>query len=240
MKYYMTFAWTIALIFLFNLNGIAQDSLLEAYHKDNIGEVKSAQRTNYLKPSSIVIPGAFILYGSLKPIVGGIKNLDENIFLHVKRIYPDFHTNADNYLMWAPSASIYLMDALKVKTHHSFREHLIIDAGSIIVTGGIGYLMRKISSNIKVYNLNDSQFPSGHTSNVFRGAEIFHQELKGSHEVLSYSGYLVAVSVGALRIYNKDHLLTEVIAGAGLGILSTKISYLVFNKIKYQSKKRKC
>ena len=92
--------------------------------------------------------------------------------------------------------------------------------------------MRKVSAHITSYNNQGTEFPSGHTANAFRGAEIFHQELKKSHTVLSYTGYLVATSVGVLRIYNKDHLLTEVLAGAALGMLSTKLTYLIFDKVK--------
>jgi membrane-associated phospholipid phosphatase len=95
--------------------------------------------------------------------------------------------------------------------------------------------MRKISQHIEVYNTHNTEFPSGHTANAFRGAEIVHQELKFSHPVLSYSGYVVATGVGLLRIYNKNHLLSEVIAGAGLGILSTKLTYWVFGKVKEKS-----
>jgi membrane-associated phospholipid phosphatase len=153
-----------------------------------------------------------------------MNNISEN--------HPNFHTNAADYLMWAPSASVYVMDAFKVRTQHTFKEHLILDAGSILVTGALGFGMRKISENIDAYNSENTKFPSGHTANAFRGAEIVHQELKFSHPVLSYSGYLVATSVGLLRMYNKQHFLSEVIAGAGLGILSTKLTYWIFGKIK--------
>jgi membrane-associated phospholipid phosphatase len=138
--------------------------------------------------------------------------------------------------MWTPSASVYVMDAFKVKTKHSFKEHLILDAGSIVITSGIGYAMRLISRNINVYTTQDTKFPSGHTANAFRGAEILHQELKDKSRLLSYSGYLAATTVGVLRIYNKDHLLTEVLAGAGLGILSSKFTYWIFDKVKYKKK----
>ena len=156
----------------------------------------------------------------------------------VKKNYPDFHTNADSYLMWVPSASLYLLDAFKVKTKHNFQEHLLIDAGSFILTGGIGYLMRKVTGNIEEYNTQGTRFPSGHTANAFRGAEIIYQELKYNHKLFSYSGYLVATTVGALRIYNKNHLLTEVLAGASLGIFSTKLTYWVFDKEKYRKKRK--
>ena len=88
--------------------------------------------------------------------------------------------------MWVPSASVYAMDAFHVKTQHNFKEHLILNGGSILITGGIGFVMRKISQHIEVSNTHDTQFPSGHAANVFRGAEIVHQELKESHPALSY------------------------------------------------------
>jgi membrane-associated phospholipid phosphatase len=185
-----------------------------------------------LKPASLILPGSLLLYGCLKPVINGIPRLDDRIYANVEQNYPGFHTNAADYLMWAPSASVYAMDAFHVKTMHNFREHLIIEAGSVLITGGIGYGMRIISRNIDVYKINDTKFPSGHTANAFRGAEILHQELKKTHPVWSYSGYVVATGVGILRIFGKEHLLSEVFTGAGLGILSTKLTYWIFNKVR--------
>lgn len=188
--------------------------------------------SNKLKGKSVIIPAAFLIYGGLKPVINGIPKLDDKIMNNVRENYPGFHTNAADYLMWAPSASIFAMDAFHVKMKHSFKEHLILEAGTVVVTGALGFGMRKISENIDAYHSENTKFPSGHTANAFRGAEIVHQELKLSHPVLSYSGYLVATGVGLLRIYDKDHFLSEVIAGAGLGILSTKLTYWLFEKIK--------
>jgi PAP2 superfamily len=194
------------------------------------------QDSHYLKPSAFIIPGTFLVYPGLKPFISGIQKLDDTIYSNIKDNHPGFHTNAEDYLMWTPTASVYVMDAFKIKMKHSFKEHLILDAGSIVITGGIGYAMRLISHNIKVYNTQNTKFPSGHTANAFRGAEMLHQELKDRNTLLSYGGYLVATTVGVLRIYNKDHLLTEVLAGAGLGILSSKLTYWVFDKVKYRRK----
>ena len=196
----------------------------------------NSSKSNYLKPTALIIPGTFLVYSGLKPFISGIGNLDDDIFTQIKKNDPGFHTNAEDYLMWTPSASVYVMDAFKTKTRHTFKEHLILDAGSIVITGGIGYAMRLISRNINVYTTQDTKFPSGHTANAFRGAEILHQELKYKSKLLSYSGYLVATTVGVLRIYNKDHLLTGVLAGAGLGILSSKLTYWIFDKVKYRKK----
>ncbi|MBC7424225.1 MAG: phosphatase PAP2 family protein [Ferruginibacter sp.] len=228
MKFYLS-------ILLLTLFCILSGTLLVA---QDTAHNNLASRTQYFKPSAVIIPAAFVAYGCLKPAIKAIQNTDDKIWQQVQTNHASFKTNAADYLMWAPSAAIYLMDGLHVQTKHSFKEHLVLDVGSIIVTGGIGMVMRKISGNIGVYNTYGTEFPSGHTANAFRGAEIFHQELKDSHELLSYSGYIVAAGVGALRIYNKNHLLTEVLAGAGLGILSTKLTYWVFDKVKYKNKRK--
>ena len=52
--------------------------------------------------------------------------------------------------------------------------------------------------------------------------------------------YSVATSVGVLRMYHNRHWLTDVVAGAGIGILSTKTAYWLvpkINKLFFSSKK---
>lgn len=231
-KKWLDLPFLIVLITIFSLpaSGQIMNPLSDtARHHD-------VSHSNYFKPGSLIVPGTFLVYSALKPAVTGIQTLDNTIMADMKKNHPNFHTDAADYLMWVPSASIYTMDAFKIKTKHSFKEHLLIDAGSIVITGGIGYVMRQISSHMEVYNSQNTEFPSGHTANAFRGAEIIHQELKDSHKILSYSGYLVATTVGVLRIYTQQHLLTEVLAGAGLGILSTKLTYWVFDKWKFRKR----
>src|SRR5690242_10193456 len=98
-----------------------------------------AIHSSRIKAKQLIIPGAFLVYGGLKPVINDISKLDDKIWTHVQNRYPDFHTNAADYLMWVPSASIYAMDAFHVKTQHTFKEHLILDVGSILVTGGLAF-----------------------------------------------------------------------------------------------------
>lgn len=77
-----------------------------------------------------------------------------------------------------------------------------------------------------------NSFPSGHTANVFASAEFLNQEYKDIHPWIGYAGYTVATATGILRMYNNKHWLSDVVAGAGFGILSTKVSYLIYPKLK--------
>jgi len=75
-------------------------------------------------------------------------------------------------------------------------------------------------------------FPSGHTANAFLGAHMAYKEFKDSSPVLAYSGYAIAGFVAASRVYNNRHWLADVAAGAGIGILSVELSYLIYFPIK--------
>ena len=57
---------------------------------------------------------------------------------------------------------------------------------------------------------------------------MLYQEYKHSEPWVGITGYVVATGVGLLRIYNNRHWASDVVAGAGIGILSTKLSYLLF------------
>lgn len=188
--------------------------------------------------ASYIVPASLLAYGWLKPVIPGIERLDDRVYDRIRERHPGFSTSLDSYLQWAPSASIYAMDLAGVKTRHGFRDHLLIDAGSILVAGGLGYAMRRIGRNFDVYNKGDSEFPSGHTTNAFRGAEIVRQELRHSQPAWSYSGYVLASAVGVLRLYNGQHYLTDVITGAGLGILSTKLTYWAHDRLKARMGRR--
>lgn len=75
-------------------------------------------------------------------------------------------------------------------------------------------------------------FPSGHTSLAFAAAEFMRMEYKDVSPWYGYAAYSVATATGALRMFNKVHWFSDVLAGAGVGILSTKISYFTYPWLK--------
>lgn len=68
------------------------------------------------------------------------------------------------------------------------------------------------------------------------GAEFLYQEYKDISPWIGYSGYLIAATTGYLRIYNNRHYLNDVVAGACIGIISTKFAYWLYPKVFTKSK----
>ncbi len=72
-----------------------------------------------------------------------------------------------------------------------------------------------------------NSFPSGHTATAFMGAEFLYQEYKHKSVWYGVSGYALATTTAFFRMYNNRHWFSDVVTGAGIGILSTKIAYWI-------------
>jgi hypothetical protein len=189
--------------------------------------------TSATQPSYWVVPASALAYGCLKPAVGAIGRLDDRLWARVSpssQAVGGFHP--ETVLQWTPSASVYLLDAAGLELRNRFRDQLLLDAGSMVVAGSAGWVMRRISAGMPNFGLKEgTEFPSGHATNAFRGAELLRQELRGRYPVLSWSGYVMATLVSVLRMRHGQHQFSEVVAGAGLGVLSTRSVYWLKDRI---------
>jgi membrane-associated phospholipid phosphatase len=62
-------------------------------------------------------------------------------------------------------------------------------------------------------------------------AEFLHQEYGDKSLWISTADYGMATLVGVSRVYRNRHWVSDVVAGAGVGILSTKIIYWLYPSI---------
>ncbi|HIP32032.1 MAG TPA: phosphatase PAP2 family protein, partial [Crocinitomicaceae bacterium] len=76
-------------------------------------------------------------------------------------------------------------------------------------------------------NGGDYSMPSGHTSLAFTNATVLYNEFNQTAPILAYSGYLFSSATGVFRMINNKHWLSDVLVGAGIGILATEIIYRI-------------
>ena len=167
-----------------------------------------------------------------------------------QRNLPAFKTDIDNYLPSTPLIIMYGLDAGGVKGTNGWLNQTAIFGLSNALNGFVTKKVKHLTT-VKRPDASDKlSFPSAHTSSAFVAAEILHQEFKNKSAWISVAGYSIASSVGVLRVLNNRHWMSDVIAGAGVGIFSVRLTYLVypvirekiFNKImppknKYQKRK---
>ena len=86
--------------------------------------------------------------------------------------------------------------------------------------------LKNLTHQLRPDNSGYNSFPSGHTAQAFAAATFLSEEYKSKFKWMPYLAYGIASSVGVLRMANNKHYISDVLVGAGLGILSMKMSYL--------------
>jgi membrane-associated phospholipid phosphatase len=137
---------------------------------------------------------------------------------------PNFKTPIDNFLQFAPLAATYGFEWAGMTPKTDWKNQVAITVKSQIIALGMVYILKTAVNETRPDGTRYS-FPSGHTTEAFAGATLLATEYGENYKWVPYVAYGTAASVGALRIANNRHYLSDVLFGAGLGILSTKIAY---------------
>jgi len=154
----------------------------------------------------------------------------------------DTKVTIDDFSQYAPFVSVYGLNVCGVKGEHSLRDYTAILATSYII---MGITVNTLKMSIREQRPDGSgynSFPSGHTATAFMGAELLRHEYRNVSPWIGVAGYAVAAGTGFFRLSNNRHWLTDVITGAGIGILSAKASYWLFPYISkkiFKNKSRK-
>ena len=183
--------------------------------------IKTATNTKIQLAEKAIIPVAFITTGLFLNGSDFEKNIKNNV---TNSLGEDFQLPVDNYIQYAPIAELYIADIIGVKSkNHWFDQtkYLLI---SNLITATITHTIKRTSLKTRP-NGGDYSFPSGHTSFSFTNATVLYNEFKDSSPYLAYSGYLFSSATGTLRIINNKHWLSDVLVGAGIGILSSQLVY---------------
>lgn len=175
-------------------------------------------------------PSILIGIGSIRPGHEGPFNINYYV-QHTTHVHwkPGI-SKIDDYIQYTPAVAVYTLDVLLVKPQHSFlkRSKLLV-AGNILMALSI-YSIKGLTQVERPDKAGFRSFPSGHAATAFLSADFFYQEFRYKKKWWIYTGYVAAAATGAYRVLNNKHWITDVIAGAGLGILFNRISYLLLDK----------
>lgn len=139
---------------------------------------------------------------------------------------PTFKHEYDDYLQYAPAAAMLIMKACGMKGRSSWGRMIVSDAFSVALMAAIVNGTKYSVSTMRPDNSRRNSFPSGHTATAFMAAHLLHKEYGDVSPWISVGGYTVATAVGVSRMLNNRHWISDVLAGAGIGILSVEFGYL--------------
>lgn len=193
---------------------------LYAQHTDNAASIKPVKfsfKQTYL-PAGLIVAGLLVNGRSSE-------SFKYEVAEERQEHLPYFRTYADNYLQFSPIAIAYGLDAVGVKSKTDIANRTAILLKSELIMYATVGLIKNTAHTLRPDGSANNSFPSGHTAQAFAAATFLNEEYKDRFKWMPFVSYGIASGVGALRIANNKHYISDVLVGAGIGILSTKIAY---------------
>ena len=206
----------------------AQDSLATAKSFPDSIQTKNDFHKSPIK--AFIVPTTLIGIGIVGSNNGWFKHQNYQIREELQEGI-DSRVTIDDFSQYAPTVAVFGLKAFNINSTHPFKEQAIITGMSFIM---MGILVNSLKYTFRIERPDGSShnsFPSGHTATAFLGADILYHEYKDVSPWIGYAGYAVATATGFFRMYNNRHWLTDVIAGAGIGMLTSRLSYWLYPKI---------
>ena len=135
-----------------------------------------------------------------------------------------FTNHLDDYAQFFPFVALYGFEAIGMTPKTDWKNRTAILMKGQVMNLGLVYILKKSLKKTRPDGTAYS-FPSGHTANAFAGATILAIEYGDDHKWVPYAAYGTATAIGVMRMANNKHYISDVLFGAGLGILSMKVAY---------------
>ena len=205
----------------------------------SFGQPSQVDSIPSLKVRSLITPVLLTAYGASSFISPSIRKIDTRWYHSINQNSVKPSQNIDDFLQYTPALAVYGLDLMGLKGKHNWKEqtaHLLMAQIAMnIVVRPTKIISHRLRPDGSAYN----SFPSGHTSMAFVNAEFLWQEYKHRNKWLAASGYVVAAATGYMRMQENRHWFSDVVAGAGIAMLSTKLTYWAYPRVVKLIKKKR-
>ena len=144
------------------------------------------------------------------------------------QLLSDFKTGIDDYLQFFGPAAVVGLKLGGYEGRSDWPRLLASAALSYGIMAGFVNGIKYTAKEMRPDGSTANSWPSGHTATAFVGATLLHKEYGLTRSPwFSVAGYGAATATGVMRVLNNRHWVSDVMSGAGLGILSTELGYAI-------------
>ena len=194
----------------------------------NANSGKKSRKTIFNRQGSkFILPTLFIGYGvSARFNNLPVRQFDFDIDHEIRKRIVHTYSIDDYFEYGLPVVAYGLGFIPGIDARHNFRDRTLTMATSFLIMKGSVELMKR---NIPVDRPRGDtrSFPSGHMAVTMFSAHIMYKEYKDVSPWICVGGYLIATTTGAYRMINYAHWLSDVVMGAGIGLLSVELGYML-------------
>jgi membrane-associated phospholipid phosphatase len=162
----------------------------------------------------------------------------------VQKFLGGANSKIDNLLVFAPYLEFAGLLAFKVKCRNDLVNTSLLILKSELIMAAVIFGGKFVLKQERPYSYYDTEktdeerakekaeganafqsLPSGHTSQAFVAAAIVNKEFRYKSPWPGIAAYSLASSVALYRMINDKHWQSDVLVGAGIGILSVNLAY---------------
>lgn len=156
----------------------------------------------------------------------GFRQNYKNPNTKIRLIKYNFHNEIDNYTQYVPLALSIGLHMGGVEGRSDWPRFWASAATSAAIMAGFVNGIKYTTSEMRPDGSTRNSWPSGHTATAFMAATILHKEYGLTRSPwYSVGAYTLATATGVMRVLNNRHWVSDVLSGAGIGILSTELGY---------------
>lgn len=138
----------------------------------------------------------------------------------------DFKTGIDDYSQFFGPVMTTSLKIAGVESRSDWGRYLASALMSYGIMAGFVNGIKYTAKEMRPDGSTANSWPSGHTATAFVGATILHKEYGMTRSPwYSVAGFGVATATGVMRVLNNRHWVSDVLSGAGIGIMSTELAY---------------
>lgn len=142
------------------------------------------------------------------------------------QLLTDFKTGIDDYTQFFGPAMVVGLKLGGYEGRSDWPRLLASAAASYAIMAGLVNGIKYSAKEMRPDGSTANSWPSGHTATAFVGASLLHKEYGLTRSPWwSVAGYGVATATGVMRVLNNRHWISDVMSGAGIGIMSTELGY---------------
>ena len=170
--------------------------------------------------------GRMALTGAPLIAAGVVVKGEDDHFRSLRNDYlPEFRNGLDNYMQYSPAVVMLGLKAAGVEGRSSWSRMLVSDALAGVIMGGVVNTLKRTTKVTRPDGSDNRSFPSGHTATAFMTATMLTKEYGHLSPWIGIGAYATATATGLFRVANNKHWLSDVLTGAGVGLLSTEMGY---------------
>ena len=153
--------------------------------------------------------------------------------LHDKsRLLTSFKTEIDNYTQFLGPALTLGLKVAGVEGRSDWQRLMVSSGMTYGIMAAFVNGIKYTASELRPDGTTKNSWPSGHTATAFAGATILHKEYGLTRSPwYSLLGFGSATATGVMRVLNNRHWVSDVLSGAGIGILSGELAYALSDLI---------